>query len=292
MDSAGTTQNKTEAEQKVEDLIQRSGILKRTGVIASLNAKLGEVDCASEDLISQVESDKELVAKLLVVANSAWFGTRTKITKVDEAYSRLGQTEFYNAVVTSALRIGLGETGNFCGVYWGHVDAIGQMNQLVAQHLAPGTESTVFILGLLHDAGIPPMVRCVTDYAYLAEEALGTDADITNTEVECCGFNHAHVSMELARKWGFREELTAGISFHHQSTLSNAPVECRKILANLMLTERIWDMCQGKVKTLFCSDQERRLLGEMSVAFGADEATIKGVVAELERLFIMRQKAA
>ena len=292
MKNESSTVNRSEAEQKVADLVQRSGILTRTAILSSLNAKVDQVDCSLDEIIQQVQADSELVAKLMIVANSAWFGTRTKVKKVDEAYSRLGQTEFYHAVVTSVLRLALGETGPLCAGYWAHVDIVGRMNQLVAQHLAPGTEPTAFLLGLLHDVGIPIMSRWAVDYTYLAEDALGTGIDSTNNEAECYGYNHALVSMELARLWGFSPALASAIPFHHQYTLANAPEESRKLLANLMLTERIAGLCQGQVKAIFASDNERRLLREISVTFGVDENGINGVIAEIERLFLLRESAA
>ncbi|HAM73955.1 MAG TPA: hypothetical protein DCM86_20185 [Verrucomicrobiales bacterium] len=289
---AAPQQGLTEAEKKVEELIERSGILARTRVITSLNERFGQVDCAQEELIRQVEADKELVAKLMVVANSAWFGSRTKITKVDEAFGRLGLTEFYNAVVVSVLRLALGETGPVCGAYWGHVEVIGHMGEIAAQHLAPGLEPQAFLLGLLHDVAVPMMSRHVTDYAYLVDDALSSNPASPDTEIECYGFNHAQVSMALARKWGFAPELCTAIPYHHQATLANAPAASRPLLGLLLLGEKIHAFSAGEVPAIFVSQDDLRLLGEAAAAFGTDETTIKAAVAEIERLYMMRQKSA
>lgn len=282
----------TEAERRVQELIAGSGVLARTGVLNTLNASFGRVDCAHEDLIRQVAADPELVAKLLVVANSAWFGSRVRVTKVEEVFSRLGIGEFYNAVVISALRLGLKEAGPVCGAFWAHVELIGRTNQLVAQHLAPDLTETAMLVGLLHDCAVPLMAAHLADYSYLATEALGFDPNSADTELQCYGLHHAQVSSALGRTWGFPPAITVPISYHHQITLTNAPQEHRRLLAMLMLTERITAFCEGQCDLLFCSQTEMLLLGELASALDVTETRIKAVVTEFQEFFHLRKKSA
>jgi HD-like signal output (HDOD) protein len=276
----------------VDELVARSGILQRTHVITRLNERFGQVDCAQEDLIREIACDRDLVAKLLVVANSAWFGSRTRITRVEEAFSRLGLTEFYHAVVVSVLRLALGETGPVPQAYWGHVELVGHIGELAAQHLAPGLEPQAFLLGVLHDVAVPVMAKHVTDYSYLAMDALSSDRTSPDTEIECYGFNHAQVSMAMARQWGFSPGICAAIPYHHQATLANAPAESRRLLGLLLLASRINCYCAGNISVPFTTHDDALLLAELSRVLGCDETAVKSTVAEIVRLHRLREKAA
>jgi HD-like signal output (HDOD) protein len=292
MAEAGKSQSLTAAERKVEELIDSSGIMARTRVITSLNSQINRPDFSQEEWTQQVAADRELAAKVLLVANSVTFGARSKIVRIDEAFGRLGMNEFYQTVVVASLRLALGEAGPLCTTYWGHIDTIARLNSLLAPYLLPGSESPSFLIGMLHDCAVPLMAHHLVDYSYLATEAIGMDPNGPDTELECYAMNHTQTSMALARRWGFPSNLVSAIPFHHQATLVNAPVESRPLLGILLLSRRIISHASARDGVLFCSEEDQRLVGELASAFRVEEDLIRSVAAEMDRLFQMRQRAA
>lgn len=105
-------------------------------------------DTPLADLVSGVESDPALVARVLHLANSAYAGSRQPIASVDRAVVWLG----FSTVRTVAAVVACGLNGSVPTGFWSHAAATATAAQLVAWRFGidPGE---AFAIGLLHDLG-------------------------------------------------------------------------------------------------------------------------------------------
>ena len=77
---------------------------------------------------------------------------------------------------------------------------------------------------------------------------------------------------------------------HHQMSLAAAPShEGRRVLALLMLTERLDSMCRNLIDVMFGESREEALLGEMAFTLEVTREKINEVLAEVARLYRLRQ---
>jgi len=114
-------------------------------------------DSDFEDLVRILETDQSMVARILKIANSPYYGLSGKISTLKHAISILG-FKILSQVIT------LAGTGNFLNQQikgYGytaqevhdHSLAVGVGSRILAAMVNPAAEEDAFIAGLLHDAG-------------------------------------------------------------------------------------------------------------------------------------------
>ena len=80
-------------EQMMEQILRRVGDIPPLPVIATkILSMINDPDLDVDDLVSVIEKDQGLTARILRVSNSAFFGLSRKITTVKEAVGRLVST--------------------------------------------------------------------------------------------------------------------------------------------------------------------------------------------------------
>jgi len=101
-------------------------------------------------LARAVESDPVLVARLLHLANSAYYSPRTPIANAERAITLLGFATV--RTLATVVACGLGSAAPVPQGFWQHAAAAANAAQLVAWRFGVPT-GDAFTLGLLHDLG-------------------------------------------------------------------------------------------------------------------------------------------
>ena len=73
---------------------------------------LNDINTSGEDIVSLLELDAGLAAKLLKVSNSAYYGGRGDTTEVGEAVARLGFREIYRIITNIYAKAFVGRPMN------------------------------------------------------------------------------------------------------------------------------------------------------------------------------------
>ncbi|MBI3414326.1 MAG: HDOD domain-containing protein [Verrucomicrobia bacterium] len=270
------------------EFIENTGILARTDIIPSLNAEMASADVSFDEILTALSDNKVLAKKVLAVANSAWFASRVKIESVEYAFARLGINEFYSVVLTATLRHGFGE-GPPANLTWAHAEMTARVCQLLAQHFSEALVELAFATGLLHDCAVPLMVKSLTNFENLVKPSLGCGLSVNQLEEERFEFNHAQVGAVLVEAWQFPVMCARAIEFHHRGSLAEAPEgEARRLLALLILAERVAAVCSCEIMTPFDSKHDTVLVGEIAEVLDADLVRIYHVIDEAVRMYSIR----
>ncbi len=173
-------------------------------VVQELMQNLGRADVATSEIAAQLDSDPVLCAKLLRLANSAYFGTSRNIASAQDAVQMLGFAMVRNLVM------GLGMTGTFPSVpgmdmpgFWRYSLQSASVARWLARELGLDDE-LAFTIGLLHGLGhlvmhAAPDAQMRELDARIAPLALGR----ADAERAALGYQHGEVSAELAKHWKF-----------------------------------------------------------------------------------------
>ncbi|MEZ5260597.1 MAG: HDOD domain-containing protein [Acidimicrobiales bacterium] len=102
------------------------------------------------ELARVVETDPVLVARLLHLANSAYYSPRTPIGTVERAITLLGFATV--RTVATVVACGLGSAAAVPNGFWQHASAVANAAQLIAWRFGIAT-GDAFTVGLLHDLG-------------------------------------------------------------------------------------------------------------------------------------------
>ena len=170
-------------------------------------------------LASAIELDPGLTARVLRLANSAFYSPYGSVSSVSRAVVNVGFSTV-KALATAALT-GLDDAPELPVDFWEHAAKVAHAASQVARHFgAPGKDA--FALGLLHDVGEGLLCTIDTE-SWRTIEA--TTASKTNerfsAEVAAFGMTHAEVAGRVLDAWKLPRELVRTIYDHHRAPSSD-----------------------------------------------------------------------
>jgi HD-like signal output (HDOD) protein len=176
-----------------------------------------ESDTALPDIERLFLSDPALTADLLVVANSAEFGFRSRIETVRHALTLLGLERAYALAATIALHMYVQDAHSkkdLRGV-WSHSVATAVIAESVGNLYAlPG----MYTAGLIHDLGRLGLILAGGDqYVHCTSREFTCTAEALELEKTLFGMDHCEAGAFLAQTWGFPASLITHMANHHES---------------------------------------------------------------------------
>ena len=177
------------------------------------------------DLEKVILTDQAVAARVLALANSAYFGLPRKVFFVREAVVFLGFKTVRNLAMTvNAINMFLGMSDTLSvarGQLWHHSLDVALASRKVAEYLhksdrADLNSEEAFTAGLLHDIG-----KMVLDLAmperYLTAVKLVNERGVRFADIEdkLFPFSHAAVGAALAETWNLPNVLCDVLRYHH-----------------------------------------------------------------------------
>lgn len=197
-------------------------ILKAQETMANPNAGL-------RDLARIIENDPALVARVLSLANSAYYGLSGQVSSVRHASILLGLKTLGDLITMSATSVLL--TRELKGYHlapqtiWRHALSSAICARGIAERRFPGTEADAFVVGLLHDAGKIILDPFICQKKETGEAGVPDQAPVTEShEMALLGVDHAEVMALACRFWRFPDPQVRGIRFHHHPAQSSQSV--------------------------------------------------------------------
>lgn len=173
-------------------------------------------------LAKVIETDPSMVAGVLKVANSAYYGFRGKVSSIRHASALFGTRRLAELITAMSaggvLGKAMGGYGLKAGDLWRHSIAVGCMAGEIAAAVASDLTDSAYMAGLLHDVGkiiLDPYVqeRRVLFNHYSAAHPGKT---IQDAERDILGFDHAVIAAILCENWNLPRSISFGIRHHHQ----------------------------------------------------------------------------
>jgi HD-like signal output (HDOD) protein len=190
-------------------------------------------------LADTVSTDTSLSAKLLKLANSAYYGLPSKTDSISRAIALIGTKELSTlAMGVLAIRFFKGIPQQFINMktFWTHSVACGIFASILAQHKIGFTEEKFFIAGLLHDMGrLIISMGLPRNMTYAVCRSRRKSTPLYEIEDEIFAFNHAKAAALLLQKWEFPITLEHMVKHHHDPVGSPNPLESSIIhMADIM----------------------------------------------------------
>ncbi len=239
-------------------------------VLPRLLTLMQDPNTSTDPIAEAISSDPALTAKILKVANSAYYGFSQQISSLERAIPLLG----FNMVRSLALSIGVFNSlpsGTKSAYFswedlWIHGLAVAETMQKLGKQIRTSTDTDhYFIIGLLHDIGKTVLDLFFQQMFQQAQEEANTGESLLlyETERKIIGFDHGEVGGILLIRWQFPEKITFPISVHHQEIpAENASA---KDIAMLRIADTLPQICGlGKSGNAFppeIQDQDLKILG-------------------------------
>jgi putative nucleotidyltransferase with HDIG domain len=188
-------------------------------IVTQLIALVGDPRSSARQVARLISADQALTAKILRVANSAFYGFPRKIATVQLAIVVLGFNAVKNLAisVTVLKRFSAGTDHRLFDRqrFWQHAIGCGVAARMLAKRFG-GRDGEAFVAGILHDIGKLILIEYAHDEFVDALELAEQDAvPIARAEEEVLGVTHAEVGGWLAERWNLPEPLAHSISAHH-----------------------------------------------------------------------------
>jgi HD-like signal output (HDOD) protein len=173
-----------------------------------------------KDLAGVIEHDQAIVARVLALANSAYYGLSGLVSSIQHASILLGQKTLGELITIAAssqlLNKKLKGYRLHPGDLWKHSLAVALGSRIIAEKRNAEWIEDAFIAGLLHDAGKIILNPYIVEREKAFKKALGNGQPrFIDAEKKILGFDHAEVMSRAIRFWRYPENQSTAIRYHH-----------------------------------------------------------------------------
>lgn len=172
------------------------------------------------DVARVLSADQALTARLLKLANSAFYGASRRISTVTEAVVLLGMRTVRNMTVAlkcqDMLAAALPGYAMRQGDLWRHSFCCAYAAQCLAKRSGYRIVEEAFVGGLLHDIGkVVINVYLQAEFACIADLAAADNLPFMDAERAVLGFDHAEAGGRVLEKWRLPPTLVECVRYHH-----------------------------------------------------------------------------
>ena len=205
-----------------ERIARETGIPPCPAVVTRLLRETREDDPDFQRIGKMIAADVGLAATVVNLANSPFYGLRTKAGSVHHAITMLGVSTIAQVVVRLVLRQAFPTaSGSEAERYWKTSTATATIGAHIARETRHADSEMSHTYILFRDCGMLILLQRSKDYAVLLRGmALLADGSIQGVELERFGATHAQIGAQLARAWQLSESLSNAIARHHEVVAS------------------------------------------------------------------------
>jgi len=187
-----------------------------------------EAGSSARELADIISHDQSVSAKVLNLANSAFYGFSRRIATIPQAVVVLGfetvKSLALGVSVFQSLSLKVGRVTFDREQFWMHSIGCAAAAKLVAKSIGLKDTGTPFVAGLLHDVGKVILDTYFNaEYQRVIEEMLDEGRSAVDVETDVLNIDHAEVGGWMATRWKFPDTLVTPITFHHN--LLGTPAE-------------------------------------------------------------------
>ncbi len=239
---AGIGEDAIFSTSKILDTISRR--LKRNDLelppapkIAMRFMQLFTCNADTKEIITLLEQDPTIAAKLIGLSNSAYYRGRTENTTLAQAVQWLGLTRTHDLVMSICCR-GYFVTNHpayrqLVENLWWHALACAHAAEMVIQKNRWPADGDAFTLGLLHDIGKLIIIQVAGDL----RQPQKSNKEINFSQLlELMTAHHERLGAGILKKMGYPEAVIALVRHHHRNGHESASYAAQAVhLANQLV---------------------------------------------------------
>lgn len=225
-------------------------------------------------LISSDVSMSSLVRK--------WGEAASRPLSVAQVATGLGARNLIRLIILSSMRSCL-SAGTYLQMepFWAKTLKMAQMSELIAQRLHGVATDAAFVYALLHNAGIPLMIKGFPGYAENIPNLTRRGYSLIKAENSAYGCDHAVVGSLLAHNWQLPRALAVAILYHHNIDVYALPTQVFPSPAlTLVAIAHVADYLEGS-SLGEADDNDQRLYRKAVEFLGLDEVEMDAIREEL-----------
>lgn len=193
-------------------------------VVEELISSFDKASVSTEEIAKKLSTDPVLSAKLLRLANSAYYHVSRSIGTVEDAVLMLGFVTVRTLVISSGLVSGFKTVpGLDLRQFWRYSLHTAVSAKWIAKQTGENTD-LAFTIGMMHAIGQLVIHAAMPEQALALDKVAGPmDARRLDAEQASLGYTFADVGAELARRWKFPTTFSETISAFPDPLNHNPP---------------------------------------------------------------------
>ena len=220
-----------------EKLLKKASDLK---IIPSLNGTLnnairilGNSDISVNDLRDVIEHDIFLTAKIIGIANSAYYNRGAEIFSLSQAILNIGLQETKGIIICllfienikKTISIRRKDLFDFCK----HSLSVACSAKVLSEKTYAEDPQKAYISSMLHDIGKIIFYADVHNYHSLLQKANMNGNSLSEIEKDALGIDHQEIGYIIGKKWKMPEAICSVIKHHHKDTFTDKYKELIRI---------------------------------------------------------------
>jgi HD-like signal output (HDOD) protein len=227
-----------------EELIsQTTELVSLPDIYVRIKAVIYDPNSTMTDVADVLSHDPAICARMLKVANSAFFGAPSRVETVKAAIRLLGTQQVHDLVLAATITKTFPDIpGNLISMedFWINSLRCGLLARLLAEQCNSRDGERFFLASLLHDMGHLIMYQTVPEES---QEALITarqdNRPLYMVERDIVGCDYGQVGSQLMQSWNFPENWVQAVRYQNEP----ADVQDFSFEASIMhLSVRMKDM--------------------------------------------------
>lgn len=189
-------------------------------VLEEIEVALQSNQCSLSSLGETIQKDPDLTARLLRLANSAFYGFASRVSTVAEAVSLIGVQQVQELIAASSVLDRFESVDDELvnkDSFWRHSIAVGiAARQIALEQRLPQPEK-LFVAGLLHDIGrLALLLHAPKSAGHIFDLYRNGRMLLTEAESQVLNFDHQQIGGELLHQWHYPALLIQAVANHHQ----------------------------------------------------------------------------
>jgi HD-like signal output (HDOD) protein len=196
-----------------------SKLVSLPDVYYRLESLIEQPDSSMADFAKLLSTEPDLCARLLSLANSAFYSFPASIESIDKAVQIIGIRQIRELVLATSViksfnQVPLGMVN--MQLFWEHSVAVGVLAKSIAQYCKLSHIERFYVGGLLHDIGrlvfylkLPGVMHDLLIQRESNEEIL------FEIEKEALGYTHADAGGRLLQNWRVPDSVYEPVMYHH-----------------------------------------------------------------------------
>lgn len=224
--SHSTLNQLAQQEKTRREILHKSDLIPPLpDLVVRLLGILNKQETEPQDLENLLQNDQVLVAKMLAMVNSPFYGLNRTIRTIKEAVMVLGFRGVRSLVLATStakfLQRNFEVYGHQQKGLWLHAVSVAAASRALARHVRMTADDAemLFVAGLLHDIGKMLLV------GYLNEsgKAPTPGSHVHEFERATIGIDHTEAGALVTAKWNLANDIQEAIKAHHEAPGASAP---------------------------------------------------------------------
>jgi len=189
-------------------------------ILFEVNRLLEDMNTSAKKLSDTIAKDQSMVAKILKLVNSAFYGFRSTVSDISNAVVLLGFNTVRNSVISVSIIKAFSGKNDLEGFdiaeFWKHSIAVAVTSKRLAEKCRVEAPNNCFVAGLLHDIGKLVLSQYFQDlFTKVWITAQKENLTFYEAEKKEISVKHPMIGSFLAKKWQLPDYLVDAVKCHH-----------------------------------------------------------------------------